>query len=143
MGTETLNSELQVKPSQLAAILAKCITAKEPVLIAGAPGIGKSDIVEQAARLADAELLVSHPVTSDPTDYKGLPALDIANHCAHFLPFGDLNRLIHADRLTACQPSRISSPIYHFCCCLGIQGNSSTVCLSSLVVLCWRPCSSR
>ncbi len=102
MGTETLNSELQVKPSQLAAILAKCITAKEPVLIAGAPGIGKSDIVEQAARLADAELLVSHPVTSDPTDYKGLPALDIANHCAHFLPFGDLNRLIHADRLTAC-----------------------------------------
>lgn len=69
-----------------------------PILIKGKPGIGKSDIVEQACILAGAELLLSHPVVSDPTDYKGLPF--VVNGEAEFLPFGDLRKLITTTKKT-------------------------------------------
>jgi len=87
-----------MKPSQLQRLLSKTIPAKEPVLIKGAPGVGKSAIVEQAAAAAGADLIISHPVVSDPTDFKGLGAL--VEGQAEFLPFGDLRALITAQRLT-------------------------------------------
>ncbi len=87
-----------MKPSQLAVLLSKTIPAKAPVLIKGAPGIGKTDIITQACKEAGAELIISHPVVSDPTDYKGLPFA--TNGEAKFLPFGELNQLIKADKLT-------------------------------------------
>jgi hypothetical protein len=40
---------------------------------------------------------VDHPVVSDPTDYKGLPFAK-GTDSAVFLPFGNLNKLIHADK---------------------------------------------
>lgn len=87
-----------MKPSQLAALLAKTIPGKRPVLIKGAPGIGKTDVVTQACQAAGADLVISHPVVSDPIDYKGLPAL--ADGRAEFLPFGELRTLIEANSLT-------------------------------------------
>ena len=51
-----------MKPSQLYKLLSRTIPAKLPVLIKGAPGIGKTDIVSQACNDAGAELIVSHPV---------------------------------------------------------------------------------
>lgn len=87
-----------LKPSQLARLLAHNIKCGLPTLITGAPGIGKSDIVGQACQLAGAVLIISHPVVSDPTDYKGMPA--IVNGKACFLPFGDLEKLIEAKVLT-------------------------------------------
>lgn len=70
-----------------------------PILITGKPGIGKSDIVDQAADLIGADLIISHPVVSDPTDYKGLPFLG-KDGFAHFTPFGELQRLIEAKKKT-------------------------------------------
>jgi len=64
---------MSVSPKQLAELLSAMIPARLPVLITGAPGIGKSDIVAQAAQQAQADLLISHPVVEDPTDAKGLP----------------------------------------------------------------------
>lgn len=85
-------------PSQLERFLAFTIANKLPVLITGKPGIGKSDIVAKAAKSAGARLIISHPVVSDPTDYKGLPFA--SNGEAHFLPYADLKELIHATSLT-------------------------------------------
>jgi hypothetical protein len=85
-------------PSQLIRLLEHNIKHNLPTLIKGAPGIGKSDIVAQACRITNADLIISHPVISDPTDYKGLPFA--ANGEAMFLPFGDLKKLITATRLT-------------------------------------------
>ena len=87
-----------MKPSALRALLEVTIPARLPVLIKGAPGVGKSDIVAQAASYCEADLLVSHPVVSDPTDYKGLPG--VVDGQAEFLPFGDLRRLMEAERPT-------------------------------------------
>jgi len=87
-----------LKPSQLTLLLSKTIQAKKPVLIKGAPGVGKSDIVTQACEATEAKLIISHPVVSDPTDYKGFPF--VVEGKAVFLPFGELEELIHAEELT-------------------------------------------
>ena len=89
-----------MSPKQLKEVLKKTMVAKLPVLIKGAPGIGKSDIIEQVADELGMKLLVSHPVVSDPTDFKGLPGIvensKTGKKQAEFLPFGDLRKLIKA-----------------------------------------------
>jgi hypothetical protein len=89
-----------VKPTQLRALLAKTIPAKLPVLITGAPGIGKTDCEAQACAEAGAENIIMHPVVKDPTDFKGMPW--VTDGGAAFIPFSDLERLINASKLTAC-----------------------------------------
>lgn len=89
-----------MKPSKLVEVLSKCVEARKPVLIKGAPGVGKSDIVALVAKQLDADLVINHPVVDDPTDYKGLAG--IVNGKAEFLPFGNLRKLITAKKPTIC-----------------------------------------
>lgn len=83
-----------MRPKQLYNLLTKTIPANLPVLIKGPPGCGKTDIVTECAEACGANLLVTHPVVSDPTDFKGLPA--IVEGKAEFLTFGDLEKLLTA-----------------------------------------------
>jgi len=87
-------------PSKLMELLVDAIKYKEQLLIVGAPGIGKTDIVKQACDKLGADLIVSHPSVSDPTDYKGLPAKATDGTHAEFLPFGETWRAIQAKKLT-------------------------------------------
>jgi hypothetical protein len=87
-----------MRPKELSRFLSFAFSKREPVLIKGKPGIGKSDIVASAAKEAKAELIISHPVVSDPTDYKGMPFVDGTE--AKFLPFNELNLLINASKPT-------------------------------------------
>ena len=84
-----------MKPSEIVTLLVSAIHARMPILITGAPGVGKSDIVSQAAAAADADIILSHPAVADPTDAKGLPWV-VDGH-ATFLPFGELERAIKAE----------------------------------------------
>jgi len=52
-----VSSAVTVRPRQLADILAVTINAREPVLIKGSPGVGKSDIVSEATRAAGGALV--------------------------------------------------------------------------------------
>lgn len=97
-----------MRPSDLIEYLAFSIENNFPILIKGKPGIGKSDIVAQSVPLWErmkaklglkAKLLISHPVVSDPTDYKGLP-FPKKDGTADFLPFGDLQQIISAKEKT-------------------------------------------
>jgi hypothetical protein len=90
---------MQVTPSQLTTLLSKTIPAHLPVLVTGMPGIGKSDIIGQAAEAAGADFMVTHPAVSDPTDFKGLPWAEAGADVATFLPFGDLALMVNAKKL--------------------------------------------
>lgn len=92
--------EAQLRATDLAAFLAATIADREPVLLTGAPGIGKSDIVSQAAARAGADIIISHPVVSDPTDAKGLPWIHGDGDRATFLPFGEMAAACRATRPT-------------------------------------------
>lgn len=80
---------MKLQPKQLRVLLATAFAAGIPVLVQGEPGVGKSDVVAQAAADAGARLLVSHPAVEDPTDAKGFPVP--GEDAARFLPFGTLN----------------------------------------------------
>jgi len=87
-----------MKPKDLSKLLTQTIPSRLPVLIKGAPGVGKTDIVTQACEQTDTRLIVSHPVVDEPIDYKGLPA--IKDDHAEFLPFGSLRQIIEAKHPT-------------------------------------------
>ena len=84
-----------MRAKHLELMLTTLLKNNRRVLIKGQPGIGKSDIVAQACAKLGYELIISHPVVADPTDYKGLPF--VIDGQARFLPFGDLEKLINAD----------------------------------------------
>lgn len=87
-------------PTALREYLIFATQNKFNVLVKGKPGIGKTQIIIDVANELGADLILSHPVISDPTDYKGWPFE--RNGEANFLPFGDMRKLINADRLTIC-----------------------------------------
>jgi len=83
---------------ELTRVLTVLVKNMRPVLLKGAPGVGKTSIVKQVAKNLGFDLIISHPVVSDPTDYKGLPG--IVKGAAEFLPFGELRQLIEAEKPT-------------------------------------------
>lgn len=89
-----------MRPSELTLCLTKMIAARQPVLLVGAPGIGKTDLVTQAAFNAGCDLVISHPAVADPTDAKGFPWAEKGATTATFLPFGETARVINAKRPT-------------------------------------------
>jgi hypothetical protein len=56
--------------------------------------------VASAAAAAGADIIISHPVVSDPTDAKGLPWVGADKKSATFLPFGEMKKALDADKLT-------------------------------------------
>jgi len=89
-----------MRATQLLETLKFAIENKFPVLIKGSPGLGKTSLAIQACAETDTELIISHPVVSDPTDFKGLPFPVKDGTEATFLPFGDLLQLIKAEKPT-------------------------------------------
>jgi hypothetical protein len=85
-------------PKKLKETLVKCVENKKAVLIKGAPGVGKTDIIKQVAEDLGYDLQIFHPAVSDPTDYKGQPW--VVDGLAEFLPYGELRTLINATEPT-------------------------------------------
>lgn len=93
-------SAATLSPKQTAAVLRAAVHAAYPVLLWGAPGVGKSDIVTQVAHEIGATLIISHPVTQEPVDVRGLPWPAASKKTATFLPFGDLAKVLSATKPT-------------------------------------------
>lgn len=89
-----------MKQSDLREVLGKCFQNSHPIMIEGAPGIGKTAIVGQAADDVNADLIVSHPVVCDPTDAGGIMWPDVASGKAVMLPKEDLARALGSTKPT-------------------------------------------
>lgn len=72
-------------------IIASKIRVQQSLLLLGAPGVGKSDVVEEACEVVKYRLITMFPVLSDPTDCKGIAVYD--GKTARFEPFDHLIQL--------------------------------------------------
>jgi hypothetical protein len=91
---------VSVKTSQLKQILKIAIQEKRSILIVGKPGVGKSEIVGQAAEETDSDLILEYPAVSDPTDYKGFIFPDWEKKQATFLLTETMKRLTEVTKST-------------------------------------------
>lgn len=89
-------TSVALKPSQLFDLLVSAFQDNQIVCIVGEPGVGKSDIVDQARQKLGMDLILSHPVVEDPTVPAGLPWVSEDHQSAQFLPFGNLHRALNA-----------------------------------------------
>lgn len=89
-----------MRPTDVSNLLAAMIKARHPVLLVGAPGVGKSDLVDQATAEAKATLLTSHPVVDDPTSAGGYPWLQSGKDHAEHIPYGELYQALNAKKPT-------------------------------------------
>lgn len=93
MAHKNINQE-SISPSQLKGLLSTALQHNFPVMVTGAPGVGKTDIVREVVTELDFELVTKITVTDSPIDYKGLGFKVEGKNQAAFLPFGDILKFI-------------------------------------------------
>lgn len=76
------------------AVVASMVVSDYPVLLVGAPGVGKTQIGKDVAAALGMNRLVTKPVVKEPTDYRGLPFPAEDRTSAAFLPIGDIAKLL-------------------------------------------------
>jgi hypothetical protein len=64
-----------MRPSQIVAALNIFIDAKQPVMLHGSPGVGKSDVVRQVAAQRGIEMIDLRLSQLDPVDLRGVPSV--------------------------------------------------------------------
>lgn len=74
-----------MRPSDLLSTIRNIIfPLKQPMLIWGQPGIGKSDIVRQAASMIGGEFIDIRGSLLDPVDLRGIPMIDMVKKMTHW-----------------------------------------------------------
>jgi MoxR-like ATPase len=74
------------KPSQVARMLHSCIEMKIPFYMAGAVGVGKSQVAKQVATSLGLDFTDVRLSQMDPTDIKGFPSPDARTKTMGWLP---------------------------------------------------------
>ena len=106
---KALSANYALAPNDLADALRNAITADQPVLVWGPPGVGKSDVARQVASDMDMEYIDIRALLLDPVDLRGIPmVVDGRTHWAPpvFLPptASKKKYLINLDELLSALP---------------------------------------
>jgi len=83
--------DLQVKTSQAGSIAKRAMLAKQPLFLWGAPGIGKSELVQQIAEdMGNCLVIDMRLALMEPTDLRGYPFRNPENNQMEWSPPADL-----------------------------------------------------
>ena len=107
---------LTVKPSQVASIVRRAARVQRPIFIWGAPGIGKSELVQSVAdELGNSALIDLRLALMEPTDLRGFPFRNPETNTMEWAPPADLptqqfadqydNVVLFLDELNSAPPS--------------------------------------
>jgi hypothetical protein len=84
---------LQVRPNDTNDIVLRAMKAERPIFIWGAPGIGKSELVQQivdSGELGNAYMIDLRLALMEPTDLRGYPFRNPENNLMEWAPPADL-----------------------------------------------------
>lgn len=67
------------------------------VLLVGAPGIGKTEVIKALSKELGRLIIIKHPVVESPVDGKGLPVSGQIDGelTADFIPYGDMKKMMN------------------------------------------------
>lgn len=90
-----------MKISELYNILPVALQNNMNIMLVGQPGCGKSEVlIDIVQNVMKWDIMILHPVVSNPVDFKGLPVSGTINGelVADFIPYGDLNKMMKAEK---------------------------------------------
>ena len=83
--------DLQVKATQVNNIVGRAFAAKQPVFLWGAPGIGKSEVIDQITESLGNSLMIDMRLAlMEPTDLRGYPFRNPETNQMEWAPPADL-----------------------------------------------------
>ena len=107
---ENISADYTLRPSELAAVLALLVEARQPCILWGPPGSAKSMIAQQVAAAASRRYVDVRALLLDPVDLRGIPWRDGADRTrwappAFLPPSDDSGRwLINLEELPSAVP---------------------------------------
>lgn len=113
-------TEFAVTPANAAVLIERCIAARRPAMLWGAPGVGKSDIIAQIARKQDRPVIDMRLLIMEPTDIKGIPFYCPESNTMRWARPGELpgkdetelhNAILFLDEITAA-PASVQAAAY-------------------------------
>ena len=76
---DTISADYTLRPSELAATLKVLVEARQPVMVWGGPGCGKSEVAQQVAAEGGRTYYDVRALLLDPVDLRGIPWRDDDN----------------------------------------------------------------
>ena len=73
---DTISADYTLRPSELAATLKLLVEARQPVMVWGGPGCGKSEVAQQVAAAGGRTYYDVRALLLDPVDLRGIPWRD-------------------------------------------------------------------
>jgi hypothetical protein len=110
-GTAVGSQNRTVTPNEAKAALAHCLQLQRPLMMWGAPGIGKSDIVKQVAGEQNRPVIDIRLPLWEPTDIKGIPYYNSKENNMVWAPPAELptdpksTAIIFLDELNSAAPA--------------------------------------
>ena len=110
-GTAVGSQNRTVTPNEAKAALAHCLQLQRPLMMWGAPGIGKSDIVKQVAEEQKRSVIDIRLPLWEPTDIKGIPYYNSKENNMVWAPPAELptdptsTAIIFLDELNSAAPA--------------------------------------
>lgn len=87
-----------MKITEFINFMSRAIAERVSVLVTGRPGLGKTQIPLQLCAQTGTNFVLKHPVTEEPIDYAGVPAIYRDEGIARQLPMGQLADMVVADK---------------------------------------------
>ena len=108
MSTDNIRT---VNPQSAIAAIKTALKVRRPVMLHGAPGIGKSDIIHQIGKELNRPVIDIRLALYDPSDIKGFPYFDPKSQSMKWAPSSELpkdefsNAIVFYDELVSAAPA--------------------------------------
>ena len=111
MAEKNVSQTRTVSPNEAKTAIQHCLALQRPIMVWGAPGIGKSDIIKQIGNDSKRKVIDIRLPLWEPTDIKGIPYFNSKKNTMEWAPPAELpsdpksKAILFLDELNSAPPS--------------------------------------